>query len=270
MKTKRAFLTSVIALCGLSCAARPHMCISSAECSLEKGQKACVAGRCQDPNGVALIDKREVRRQVVAPSAVGYVQRSEGGNVGTLPPIFTLGRAGAGDGRLFLRFDIPLVKEMNIVEAYVLLDRPRGLEPDPRPIVLHAERVVDPWDPRSISWTSQPRFEDVRAPATRVPPAGRRQVRIDVRDIVRNWYLHLDRDQGIVIVADNSTDVGMAFALTSQGAPAEASGANMRPTPPSSSGDFASDSAGDPSNSALLVGPPRLELYIKPESTRTQ
>jgi len=126
----------------------------------------------------------------------------------------------------------------------------RKLQPDPTPIALHAERVVAPWDPRSISWASQPRSEDMRAPATRVIPGGRHLVRIDVRNIVRNWYLRDERDQGIVIVAENSTDVGMAFALSSPEVSIE--GSNLE----------TSDRDGP-----MFSSPPRLELYIKPEGS---
>jgi len=75
-------------------------------------------------------------------------------------------------------------------------------------------------------------------------------VRIDVRNIVRNWYLRDERDQGIVIVAENSTDVGMAFALSSPEVSIE--GSNLE----------TSDRDGP-----MFSSPPRLELYIKPEGS---
>jgi len=227
------------------------MCTASSECS---ARQACVVGRCQDPNGVPLIQKKEVRRQVVDPVAMAYVQRGTSAANGALPPIFTLGRADGGGARLYLRFAVPLLaKDVSILEAYVLLDRSAGIQADPTPIALHAARVVDAWEPQSISWNFQPRFEEPsagsRAPTTRIVPAARHVVRVDVRDIVRRWYLRDGRDQGIVIVADNSTAVGMAFALASGWGPGGTSfeGASDRDAVTSSS-----------------LSAPRLEMYTAP------
>ncbi|WP_394821180.1 DNRLRE domain-containing protein [Pendulispora albinea] len=219
------------------------MCAASNECA---SPQACVVGRCQDPNGVPLIQKKEVRRHLIAPVAMAYVQRGEPATDGAAAPVFTLGRAGVGDGRLYLRFAVPLAKETSILEAYVLLDRSFASQPDPTPIVLHAARVIDPWEPRSISWSFQPRFEEARTPSTRVMPAPRHLVRIDVRAIVQRWAQRDPQDQGIVIMADNSTDVGMAFAMASTVGASLEDGSSLAQASSSS--------------------PPRLELYVAPEA----
>ena len=233
------------------CVARPRMCVASSECG---ARQSCVVGRCQDSAGVPLIQKKEVRRLVLDPVAIAYVQRGRGATDGALPPIFTLGRSAGGDSRLYLRFAVPpaVAKDATILEAYVLLDRALAVQPDPTPIVLHAARVVSPWDPRSISWSFQPRVEDASAggsPATRVAPTARHLVRVDVRDIVQRWRSRDARDQGIVIEADNATDVGMAFALASSSG--------------SSGGTGSSDGA-----EFSQASPPRLELYLAPETAR--
>ncbi|WP_394851238.1 DNRLRE domain-containing protein [Pendulispora rubella] len=242
------FLVLLLALLP-GCVARPRMCVASSECG---ARQSCVVGRCQDSAGVPLIQKKEVRRLVLDPVAIGYVERGRGATDGALPPIFTLGRSAGGDSRLYLRFAVPpaVAKDTAILEAYVLLDRSLAVQPDPTPLVLHAARVVSPWDPRSISWQFQPRFEDASSggsPATRVVPAARRVVRVDVRDIVQRWRSRDGRDQGIVIMADNSTEVGMAFALASAG---------------SAAGSAAGNPDADPASA------PRLELYLAPEPAR--
>jgi hypothetical protein len=84
---------------------------------------------------------------------------------------------------------------------------------DPSPIGLYAERVVGPWDPRSVSWATQPPLEDVRAPLTLMTPAsGRPFVRVDVRELVEAWRHRDPRDQGIAIVAHGATATGATFA----------------------------------------------------------
>lgn len=196
----------------LGCAPRPRMCTASSECAT---QTACVGGRCQPdkPNVKPAIDA--ARRLVVRPTEVAYLRRGDGPTGGALPPLFALGRDSAV---LMLRFSVPLPTTANLVEAYVVLRRSDAVDDDPAPISLHATRIIDGWEPRSISWALQPRVLDVRTPATVVEPGGPSLVRLDVRDLVRQWPKHDPRDQGIAIVADNETRTGTTFAFRAVGA----------------------------------------------------
>jgi hypothetical protein len=161
---------------------------------------------------------------------MAYVRRGNGASRGALPSTFVLGRESDGEARLFLRFSIPLVRETNVYEAYLVLARSSAVEPDPAALTLHVARIVEAWDPRSISWGMQPRVEETRLPSTTVTPNGRRLVRLDVKDLVLRWRQHDPQDQGMVVVASGTTSSGMAFA-------------------------FAPSGEEEP--------PPRLELYIK-------
>jgi hypothetical protein len=116
-----------------------------------------------------------------------------------------------------MRFSVPLPATATVVEAYVVLRRSDAVDDDPAPISLHATRIVDGWDPRSISWAQQPRVVDSRAPATLVEPGGPPLVRLDVRDLVRQWPKHDPRDQGIAVAADNDTRTGTTFAFRAVG-----------------------------------------------------
>jgi hypothetical protein len=229
--TRGAFGISMIATlatCALGCAPRPRMCTASSECI---AQSACVAGRCQPdkPNVKPAIDA--ARRLVVRPVDMAYLRRGEGGTGGALPPLFALGRDSAV---LMMRFSVPLPTTANIVEAYVVLRRSDAVDDDPAPISLHATRIVDGWEHRSISWAMQPRVVDGRTPATVVEPGGPSIVRLDVRDLVRQWPKHDPRDQGIAIVADNETRTGTTFAFRAVGVVGTAdsrssSGADVEP-----------------------------------------
>lgn len=230
--------TTIIGLAmvsGLGCAPRPRMCTASSECV---AQSACVAGRCQPdkPNVKPAIDA--ARRLVARPTDVAYLRRGDGPSGGALPPLFALGRDSAV---LMMRFSVPLPATVNIVEAYVVLRRSEAVDDDPAPISLHATRIIDGWEQRSISWALQPRVAELRAPATLVEPGGPSLVRLDVREIVRQWAKHDPRDQGVAIVADNETHTGTTFAFRTGGVGA--------------STDSRSSSGGDVE--------PYLELYLR-------
>jgi hypothetical protein len=222
------------------CVARARMCAAPAECG---GQASCVAGRCQRTGGVPAI--QTARRIVLEPVAVAYVHRGEAVPSSALPPSFTLGRDSDGEARLYLRFAAPIPRETAVVEAYLLLERSADVDADPSPITLHAARVIDTWDPRSIAWARQPRIEETRSPSTTITSAGRSRVRLDVKDLVVHWKSHDKSDQGLVILADTKSPTGIAFAFAPsgpEGAPASPSEEAIAPP---------------------LGLPPELEIYLK-------
>lgn len=222
------------------CVARARMCAAPAECG---AQASCVAGRCQRTGGTPAI--QTARRMVLEPVAVAYVRRGQAVRSGALPPSFTLGRDADGEARLYLRFEAPIPRETAVIEAYLLLERTDDLDADPSPITLHAARVIDTWDPRSIAWARQPRLEETRSPSTTITSAGRSRVRLDVKDLVVHWKAHDKSDQGLVILADTSSPTGVAFTF----AP---SGSDRAAGPPSEEGI-----------APPLGLPPELEIYLK-------
>ncbi len=202
----------------VACVERDRLCATTTECGTNA---ACVAGRCQpqlkDDAGrpiPPLIASPQVRRVVVSPTDIAYVSTRTGPNPSDLPPVLILGRKGDG-AALLLRFAVPIAPEESVVEAYVLLDRADVVEMDPQPISLHAARIIDAWDGRSISYERQPRWEETGSPGTIVSGAGRPLVRIDVRDLATHWKTRDPRDQGLVIVADDTSRTGMSFAAAS-------------------------------------------------------
>lgn len=209
------FFAITAAVLAIGCARRARMCTATTECAKDS---ACVAGRCQPDKPTLKPAVDSARRWVVTPADIAFVSRGERRPApGALPPLFALGRDG---GVLFLRFSVALPKAANVVEAYVCLRRAEIVDDDPAPISLHATRIVDSWEGRSTSWAFQPRFREVRTPATIVEPAGPSLVRVDVRDLVRHWSRHDPQDQGIAIVAENESRTGTTFAITALGADA--------------------------------------------------
>jgi hypothetical protein len=224
-----------------ACALRPRMCMSAGECG---PTNMCVAGRCVVKDAPsshlyeAIVDKGVVRI-VAEPTELAYLRPGDPAGAG-VPSIVTLGREDGA--RLLLRFDVPVSSESSVVEAYLLLSRSDEVDSDPVPIALHASRIVDPWDARSISWAMQPHVEDTRSPATFVTGSGRGIVRIDVKDLVSRWPEHSPTDQGLAIAADNTSPTGMAFAL-------------------------ASDATSSLPGHSLAAASPRLEIYLRMPTT---
>jgi hypothetical protein len=207
-----AALSLVSASSMIGCAPRARMCTATSECAKEN---ACVAGRCQPDKPTVKPAVDSARRWVVSPSDLAYVKKGDPAGDGALPPLFALGRS---NGVLFLRFSVALPANANVIEAYVCLRRATVVDDDPAPITLHATRIIDSWEGRSTSWAFQPRVREVRTPATIVEPGGPGLVRIDVRDLVRQWAKRDPQDQGIAIVAENESRTGTTFALSSVGA----------------------------------------------------
>jgi len=273
--TARALGACVVALAGVAlavaCAPRPRMCALATECP---ASGICVAGRCQPPAGDAGLTPTiaelgdagpVVRRLVVAPIDVAWLRRGDGVRAAMdMPATFPLGRASDGSAILLTRFAVPLAKETQIVEAYLLLTRSDAVDADPSPISLHATRIVDAWDSRSVSWSTQPRTEEASAAVTRVDGTSRTLVRLDVRPLVARWAQHDRRDQGIAVAADGTSATGIPFAFLPTGATRAPAGAVGVQGPAIAVFPDRSDrgaAAADTPTVELLS--PRLELYVK-------
>ena len=246
------------------CVRPPAMCTRTCDEGF-----ACVAGEClraETVPDVAALDRfglYRARRLVLPP--VDVTRLAPGDERGEVPRIATLGRERDHASILLLRFALDLPAGATVLDAHVLLDRAPALPADPAPIALHAARIVEPWDARTVAWGRAPRLDDARAPVTTVDP-GRPSARIDVGALVKRWRRHAPDDQGIAIVADRASATGMAFAL------ADGVGARedlapilpvrtLRDTPPTfHAAAEPSDAPGD------ARGPrgPRLEIYVKP------
>jgi hypothetical protein len=245
------FLAPVMLVAFAACVERDRLCASTTECGTTS---ACIAGRCQptlkDDAGriiPPMISSPLVRRVVASPTDIAYVSSHAGASPSDLPPVLILGRKG-DSAALLLRFAVPIAEEESVVEAYVLLDRADVVESDPNPISLHAARIIDAWDGRSISFERQPRWEETGSPGTIVSGAGRPLVRIDVRDLVTHWKARDPRDQGLVVVSDDTSRTGMAFAAASSVL---------------DQGSTSMLGSSTDEGATWAAAPPRLELYLR-------
>ena len=209
---------------GVACAPSARMCALEGDCG---PHSACVASRCLDRGSVAAI--ATARRLLYAPVDAAYIRRGDGAPQPTV--LATLGRP---EGALMLlRFAVDLPAEVSVIEAYLLLERATDVDVDPVPIALHVERVTQPWDGQSVSWAHQPHLNDVGAPiASARWRSGRRDIRLDVRNLVQRWARGRRDEFGVAVVAQGESATGVTVVL-----------------------------APDPGASGA-VGP-RLELYVK-------
>jgi hypothetical protein len=227
---KRLALAGAALACLVTaCAPRRQLCGGTPSCP---PSSECVAGQCLP--AAAGFPYAGTRRIVLPAADVALLDHD--GRAGAVPPIFTMGRTHDAGTRLLLRFDFKLQPGTTVVRASLLLDRTDATTTE-APIALHAERVIGPWNPRTVSTSTAPPVEDVRLPRTRVDPGGPALVRIDVTDLARRWLRQDPADHGLVLVAENTTATGISFAL----------------------GALTADEAdvGDP------LQPPRLEVYAR-------
>ena len=161
----------------------------------------------------ARVSEPRIERLVVSPDRIAAITAGEPDPGGAVAESIVLGRAGA-NRRVFFHFPVTLPGTGALKSASILLTRSPDVDMT-GPVELHALRVVDPWDARSISWPLQPRIEEAREPHAMVMPAGAKIVRLDVAEIVRGWPAHDPSDQGVAVVADRSSASGASFAYIS-------------------------------------------------------
>jgi hypothetical protein len=184
-----------------------RMCTAATDCGA--GASSCVAGRCIATGAVPAIST--ARRVVVEPVDVGYVRRGAPEASGAAA-FAALGLAG--DPRVFLRFDISLRADEDVVEAFLAIERAPDVAADPVAIVLHVAPVLARWEGRRLSWGGQPRVEELGLPRTPVSPAGGARVRLDIRALLQRWRQGHSRELSLAVLSDGESATGVTFALT--------------------------------------------------------
>lgn len=191
------------------------MCSASSECAGALGA-ACVAGRCQVEGAGVKPAVAAARRVIVRPDDLAFVRSGpSGGGGGPAPDTAVLGR---DDGVLLFHFPVPLARDAEIVEAYLVLHRDDRAADDPDPVELHAMRIVEAWDGRASTAAFAPRLVDVRAPKTQIRGGRSSLVRLDVGELVRRFRSKDPIDHGIAVVAEGTSTSGVTFVLASDGA----------------------------------------------------
>jgi hypothetical protein len=166
----------------------------------------CVAGRCQSDAGPPQVE--QATRYVSEPVDIACIDDDDTTS-GAAPASCNMGRPGGA--RLLLRFSVPLSEQADVVEAYVLLHRAPDRDADPAPFSLHASRIVGDWNGAQVTAATLPPFMPTLSATTRVDRSD--LIRVDVRDVVRQWRRKDPADRGLVLESVGGHGTGMHVAI---------------------------------------------------------
>ncbi len=183
---------------------------------------------------------RKAGRLLLEATEVAVVESGEA-RPGALPTAVTFGRAGDGDKAILLRFAVP--RDVDILAAYLLVDRADVGGSDGAGVGLHAERIAGPWSGWS-TWATGPALIDEHGASVALRRGGPLRIRVDASFLSR--LPAGEPLEGVALVADAKTRDGVAITVASS---------------------LSVPLAGDPSSGSAdpLESPraPRLELYVK-------
>jgi len=203
------------------------------------GSGACVSDRCVSDAGTASLQTS--RRLVLDATEVALIQRGSSRGPGELPTSATLGRAEEGPAAVLLRFDVPA--DLEVLEGYLLVEHVGEGARSGDGVGLHAERIIGPWQARTVTWLDGPELKDVHAPSVVVRHGATPTLRLDVKPLFQRARGAEPPDQGVALMIDQKTANGVEVVLL----PGVAS-----PLP------------GDPeTHDGASHQAPRLELYVK-------
>ena len=176
-------------------------------CALAQGCASAPAARCADPSDVTCELDPTWQRKVAEPTAMSVI--SARGTSEPLPRTVTFGSAAAGKTALYLRFPELGVPEKSIERAYLRLEPETQGAFDIEPVEVEVWRVKSDWQSGSFDWGSQPPLGPPRAEGKAL---GRKALRIDVTDLVREAEKHPERSHGIAVLASAGDGNGVSFA----------------------------------------------------------
>jgi hypothetical protein len=186
-------------------------------------------------------DLARSQRLVLDPVDVAFIERRGDLLPGSVTPVVTLGRRGEGEAALLLRFDVPAGLE--VVRAWLVLDRAEGAGLEDDGASLHVERIAGPWDASSVTFVDGPPLADLGAPRLSVRGTATRRLRLDVTALLQSWRRRGDPCEGLAVLADRSTPTGVRLQALPR---------------------LSVSLPGDPTRAPPGEGSgPRLELYVK-------
>jgi len=168
---------------------------------------AGLASRCPDPADVTCELDPNWQRRVSEPLAMSVI--SARGSSEALPRTVTFGSAAGGKTALYLRFPDLDLPEQSIERAYLRLEPETSGAFDAEPVEVEVWRVKRPWQSGAFDWSSQPPLGPPRAEGQAL---GRKPLRIDVTDLVREANEHPERSHGLAVLASAGEGNGVSFA----------------------------------------------------------
>jgi hypothetical protein len=176
-------------------------------CSLALGCAGASTAPCADPADVTCELDPGWQRRVAEPKAMSVVSVGKGSQ--GLPRAVTFGSAAAGKTALYLLFPELGLTEKNIERAYLRLEPELSGAFDTEPVDVEVWRVKRPWQSGAFDWSSQPALGPPHAQGKAL---GRKPLRIDVTELVREAALHPSRSHGLAVLGGAGDGNGVSFA----------------------------------------------------------
>lgn len=197
----------------------------------------CVAGRCRPSGNVPAFG--DAARVVLLPASFAVLSAHGGGGGPSLPDTFALGRGADGRVVVLLRFEPSFRQGAIVVSAFVVLDPLDGAPPTTSTTRIDVARVLEPWEPSTVTWGRQPRLsvptlaaygsprpqaslhaalsvprlggQALASAAVDALAAARAPLRVDVTDLVRAWWRRRGDDHGLALSAKGDDAVGALY-----------------------------------------------------------
>jgi hypothetical protein len=189
------------ALGALGCASLSEPCAGAQGCPIGR---ECLASRCAAEGGVPVPPR--TRRVRLGPSALGLAAPEPSAS---MPSSVTLGARVDNERALYMRF--PASWRGNRVRTAFLLLEPRAAALTGSDVLLEVGCVRQDWRGSALAWNEQPGLVAPfsRGIARAAPPL---PVRVDVTELVRFWAAHPERDFGLGVRANGTSELGVALA----------------------------------------------------------
>jgi len=199
-------LALIAALASVGCTAETlggRVCAAGCEAGT-----TCVAGRCRAAD--APPSPVNSRRILLEPTDLAVIASSTASGA-ELPDAVALGRAEDGTVELLLRFSAAFREGTEVMSAFVLLEPAPGAQAQATPTSVEMARILEPWQPTTVSWGRQPRLA-IPALASVTPAPPDRPLRVDVTQLVREWKKRMPDDHGIALLVRGNSPVGTPYS----------------------------------------------------------
>ena len=184
----------------------PKVCSHRARCKLGY---ACVLGRCRRNKTLPVATKS--MRVSYAPEDIAEVDGNATRGPAKLGPFFLLGKKGAGETKLLMRFKVELPVETVLQRALLVLEPMPRCGRRPGYVRLELADLLAPWQSDTVSSRRLPRMSTPMFTGNHaVLPA--RALRLDVTSLVRQWEEHRGRYHGVALIASGTSPSGGCYS----------------------------------------------------------
>jgi len=152
---------------------------------------------------------KSVQRVVIEPAEVSVVSSRR---ADISPAYVSFGKNAWGNVVLLMSFQTPFSDTTQIIGAHLVMDPPPRSIAGPSAVSIKIARVLEPWSPHDVSWSTLPQLSSNSA-AIWASSWGNRSLRIDVTEQVQRWREHRRDDHGLAVLASPQNEIGETYSL---------------------------------------------------------